>query len=237
MENNLECRVIPAFFIRKFVLIRKFVDNMKFILGQKLGMAQTFDENGNQIPVTLVEAGPCKILQIKTKEPRTIARGELRGRKDGYEAIQIGFQKLKDKKVKKPQKQNPFRYLREFKGDITKYKVGDTINVSIFQEGDIISISGISKGKGFAGVVKRWGFHGRPRTRGTKHEERQPGSVGAATPSRVVKGIKMAGRMGSERITVKNLKIVKVDKENNLLAVKGALPGRKGTLLEIRSKY
>jgi len=195
---------------------------MKFILGQKIGMSQIFDEKGNQIPVTLIEAGPCIVTQIKTKE------------KDGYDAIQIGFRKIeKLKKIKKPMIKKPFKWLREFKKG--EYKIGDKIDVSIFKEGDKVSVSGISKGKGFAGVVKRWGFHGRPKTRGTKHEERQPGSIGAATPSRVVKGIKMAGRLGEERITVKNLKIVKVDPENNLLAIKGAVPGRKGTVLEIRS--
>ena len=198
---------------------------MKFILGQKLGMSQIFNEKGNQIPVTLVEAGPCQILQIKTKE------------KDGYTAIQIGFKKIeKAKKIKKTMKGKEFRYIKEQRTENKEQlKVGDKIDVSIFKEGDKVSVSGESKGKGFAGVVKRWGFHGRPRTRGTKHEERQPGSVGAATPSRVVKGIKMAGRMGSERITVKNLKIIKIDKEDNLLAIKGAIPGRKGTLLEIKS--
>jgi len=197
---------------------------MKFILGLKLGMSEIFDEKGNQIPITLIEAGPCIVTQVKTKE------------KDVYTAIQIGFKKLKEKKIKKSQKQKPFKYLREFRGniDISKYKVGDNVDVSIFKEGNKVSVSGISKGKGFAGVVKRWGFHGRPRTRGTKHEERGPGSIGAATPSRVIKGIKMAGRMGGERVTVKNLKIVKIDKENNLLAVKGAVPGRRGTLMEIR---
>ena len=197
---------------------------MKFILGQKIGMSQIFNEKGNQIPITLIEAGPCIVTQVKTKE------------KDVYTAIQIGFKKLKEKKIKKSQKQKPFKYLREFRGniDISKYKVGDNIDVSIFKEENKVSVSGISKGKGFAGVVKRWGFHGRPRTRGTKHEERGPGSIGAATPSRVIKGIKMAGRMGGERVTVKNLKIVKIDKENNLLAVKGAVPGRRGTLMEIR---
>jgi len=198
---------------------------MKFILGLKLGMSQIFDEKGNQIPVTLVEAGPCIVTQIKTKD------------KDSYEAIQIGFQKIeKAKKIKKTMKGKEFRYLREFrilKPKTLNLKHKDIIDVSIFKEGEKVSVSGISKGKGFAGVVKRWGFHGRPRTRGTKHEERQPGSVGAATPSRVVKGIKMAGRMGSDRTTIKNLKIIKVDKENNIIAVKGAVPGRRGTLLEI----
>ncbi|MFQ6049704.1 MAG: 50S ribosomal protein L3 [Candidatus Paceibacterales bacterium] len=208
---------------------------MKFILGQKVGMSQIFDEEGNQIPVTLIEAGPCEVTQIKTKD------------RDGYESIQIGFKKIeKKKKIKKTMKRKPFRWLREFKngnynakGDIpskARYKPGQKIGVSIFQEGDVVKVSGISKGKGFAGAVKRWGFHGRPKTRGTRHELRTLGSVGATTPSRVIKGKKMPGRMGGERVTVKNLKIVKIDVENNLLAVKGAIPGRKGTLLELRSE-
>jgi len=191
---------------------------MKFILGLKLGMTQVFDEKGNQIPVTLIEAGPCYITQIKTKE------------KDKYGAVQVGFVK-KTRKIKKAEKGKEFKYLREFKDG--EYKMGDKIDASIFQEGNIVKVSGISKGKGFAGVVKRWGFHGRPATHGTKHEERTGGSTGSSAPSRVVKGKKMAGRMGAERVTLKDLKIVKVDKENNLLAVKGAVPGRKGTLLEI----
>jgi large subunit ribosomal protein L3 len=193
---------------------------MKFILGRKLKMTQIFDEKGFLIPVTLVEAGPCVVTQIKTKE------------KDGYEAIQIGY--LTPKKIKKTQMKKPFRYLREFKGDISKFKVGDKIDVSIFKEKDKVSVSGTSKGKGFAGVVKRWGFAGRPKTRGVKHEERTLGSIGASTPPRVIKGKKMPGRMGGERITVKNLEIIKIDPEKNLLAIKGAVPGRKGTLLEIK---
>lgn len=209
---------------------------MKFILGLKLGMSQIFDEKGNVIPITVIEAGPCQITQIKTKKPRSIVEGELPGKKDGYDAIQIGFKELKEKKVKKSQKKKPFRYLREFRKDIdvSKYKVGDEINVSVFQEGDKVKISGISKGKGFAGVVKRWGFKGFPASHGTKHELRTGGAVGSRFPQRVVKGRKMPGRMGYERVTVKNLKIIKVDKENNLLAVKGAVPGARGTLLEIR---
>ena len=195
---------------------------MKFILGKKIEMTQMFDEKGKVIPVTLIEAGPCYVAQIMTKE------------KDKYESIQIGFEKLKDKKIKKPQKKKPYRYLKEFKGDISKHKVGDKIDASVFKEGDKVKISGISKGKGFAGVVKKWGFHGQTATHGTKHEERTIGSIGSAFPQRVIKGRRMPGRMGTERITVKNLKIVKVDVENNLIAVKGAIPGRRGTLLEIR---
>jgi len=192
---------------------------MKFILGLKLGMTQVFDEKGNQIPVTLIEAGPCYITQIKTKE------------KDKYGAVQVGFVK-KTRKIKKAEKGKEFKHLREFEDG--EHKMGDKIDVSIFQEGDKVKISGLSKGKGFAGVVKRWGFHGRPATRGTKHEERTGGSTGSSMPSRVVKGKKMAGRMGFERVSVKNLKIVKIEKEDNLIAVRGAVPGRKGTLLEIR---
>ena len=189
---------------------------MKFILGKKIEMSQMFDKEGNVIPVTLVEAGPCFVTQIKT------------------EAVQIGFEKLKDKKVKKPQKDRPYRYLREFKMQKSKFKIGDKIDASVFKEGDLVKISGISKGKGFAGAVKKWGFHGRSPSHGTKHEERTIGSVGCRFPQRVIKGKKMPGRMGTERVTIKNLKIVQVDSENNLLALKGAAPGRRGTLVEIR---
>jgi len=201
---------------------------MKFILGRKLKMTQIFDEEGNVIPVTLIEAGPCVVTQIKKKE------------KDGYEAIQVGFEKIeKPNKIKKTQAKKPFKVLKEFRGknlDISQFKEGQVIDVSIFKEGEKVTISGKSKGKGFAGVVKRWGFAGRPKTHGTKHEVRAPGSIGSATPPRVVKGRKMAGRLGGERVTVKNLTIVKVDPKNNLLAVKGAVPGIKGSLLEIKTE-
>ena len=175
--------------------------------------------------MTLDLAGHCFVTQIKTKE------------KDGYCALQIGFEKLK--KPKKSKIKKPFRYLREFRvedEELKKFKVGQEINVSIFKEGEKVSVSGISKGKGFQGGVKRWGFSGRGASHGVKHEERTLGSVGASTPSRVLKGKKMPGRMGGERITVKNLEIVKVLPEKNLIAIKGALPGRKGTLLEIKTK-
>jgi large subunit ribosomal protein L3 len=194
---------------------------MKFILGQKLKMSQIFDKQGKVVPVTLITAGPCEVLQIKTKE------------KDGYPAVQIGFKKIeKKKKIKKTMKGKPFRFLREFRDG--EYKVGDKIDVSIFQEGEKVKVSGLTKGKGFQGGVKRWGFSGRDATHGVKHEHRTLGSVGTSFPERVIKGKKMPGRMGQDRITVKNLKIVKVDKENNLLIVKGAIPGPRGTLLEIR---
>lgn len=193
----------------------------KFILGQKLKMSQVFDDKGNVVPVTLIEAGPCKVLEIKTKE------------RDGYNALQVGFKKIeKKKKIKKPMEKKPFRFLREFKNG--EYKVGDKIDVSVFQEGDLVKVSGISKGKGFQGAVKRWGFSGGGASHGVKHEHRTLGSVGTSFPERVIKGRKMPGRMGFERMTVKNLKVVKIDKENNLLVIKGAVPGSRGTLLEIR---
>ena len=211
---------------------------MKFILGQKLEMSQLFNEKGNVVPVTVIEAGPCFVTQIKDKK------------KDGYEAIQVGFKRIeKKKKIKKPQTQKPFRYLREFlvqvpatagghgsrvDGQNSPYKVGNKIDISIFQDGNKIKVSGISKRKGFQGAVKRWGFAGRGASHGVKHEARTLGSVGSSFPERVIKGKKMPGRMGFERITVKNLEIVKIDAKNNLIAVKGAIPGRRGTLLEIR---
>lgn len=192
----------------------------KFLLGKKIEMSQAFDENGNVVPVTLIEAGPCFVTQIKNKE------------RDKYEAVQIGFIK-KTKKIKKSEKGKEFKYLSEFK-DGKDLKPGDEISVSIFQEGEKVKIAGISKGKGFQGAVKRWGFSGRNATHGVKHEHRTLGSVGSSFPERVGKGKKMAGRMGRDRVTVKNLKIVKIDKENNLMALKGAIPGYRGTILEIR---
>ncbi|PIU42850.1 MAG: 50S ribosomal protein L3 [Parcubacteria group bacterium CG07_land_8_20_14_0_80_35_11] len=200
---------------------------MKFILGRKIGMSQIFDEKGKVIPLTWVEAGPCFVTQIKTKE------------KDEYEAMQVGFIKKKTKHIKKTEKEKGFRYLREFQGateENQKLKSGTKIDVTVFSEGDIVKISGLSKGKGFQGVVKRWGFAGLPKTHGTKHMLRMPGSIGQSGPERVFKGKKMAGRMGNKRMTVKNLKVIKIDKEKNLIGIKGAVPGTKGTLLEILSK-
>lgn len=199
---------------------------MKFILGKKIQMSQIFDEKGNVVPLTLISAGPCFVTQIK-------------GQKDKYQAIQIGFEELKKKKITKTKKKKPYKHLKEFKYLETKeekeLKVGDKIDVSIFEKGDKVKISGISKGKGFAGMIKRHGAKRKPASHGTKHEERALGSVGPSFPERVIKGRKMPGRMGFERITVKNLEVVNVDKKNNLLAVKGAVPGRRGTLLEIKT--
>ncbi len=183
-----------------------------------------FDEKGKIIPVTLVEAGPCYILQKKSKE------------KEGYDSLQLGFVKIEKKnKIKKTMKGKEYRYVKETRiGAEDTTKVGDEINVLIFNEGDKINVSGISKGKGFQGGVKKHGFAGRNATHGAKHEERQIGSVGQRFPQHVIKGRKMPGRMGYERITVKNLKIAKIDKDNNMLALKGAIPGHRGTLLEIK---
>jgi len=197
-------------------------------------MSQMFDEKGNVIPVTLIEAGPCYVLQRKSKQ------------KEGYDALQIGFVKIEKKnKIKKSMRGKEYRYIKEFsiingpgpagtpEGCLSK-NVGDEVNVSEFKEGDEVNISGISKGKGFQGGVKKHGFSGRNASHGMKHEARTIGSVGQRFPQHVIKGRKMPGRMGYERVTVKNLKIARIDAENNVLAVKGAVPGHRGTLLEIR---
>ncbi|KKP42105.1 MAG: 50S ribosomal protein L3 [Parcubacteria group bacterium GW2011_GWA2_33_14] len=200
---------------------------MKFIIGKKIEMSQLFDEKGNVVPVTLIEAGPCFVLQKKSVA------------KEGYNALQIGFVKItKKEKIGKSMKGKEYRYIKEFsiiEGDSVK-NVGDQINVSEFQAGDKVTIAGTSKGKGFQGGVKRHGFHGRNATHGAKHEARTIGSIGQRFPQHVIKGRKMPGRMGFERITVKNLKIAKIDAENNMIAVKGAIPGHRGTILEIRGK-
>lgn len=206
---------------------------MAFILGKKLKMSRIW-KNDEVIPITLIQAGPITITQIRTKE------------KDGYEAVQVGFGIKKIKNIKKPQQGQfknlgNFQYVREFRIrqlPITDYqlpKVGDILDASQFQEGDKIKVSGLNKGRGFQGAVKRHGFHGGPKTHGQKDRLRAPGSIGATAPQRVMPGRKMAGRMGQERITTKNLKIVEVDKENNILMIKGAAPGMRGTLLEIRN--
>lgn len=195
---------------------------MKFIIGKKIEMSQLFDEKGNVVPVTLIAAGPCMVLQKKTKG------------KEGYEALQIGFEKIEKKsKIKKPMKGKEYRYVKEGRRS-DGVEVGKEITVSSFQEGDMVSVIGISKGKGFQGAVKRHGFHGRNRTHGMKHDARTLGSIGHRFPQHTIKGQRMHGRMGTDRVTVKNLKIVKIDPENNILAVKGAVPGHRGTLLEIK---
>ncbi len=184
-----------------------------------------FDKDGKSVPVTLLSCGPCYILQKKTKE------------KDKYEALQIGFEKIEKKnKIGKSMKGKEYKYIKEFLISNSQFPKDDEkeISVAIFGEGENVKVTGTSKGKGFQGGVKRHGFSGRNATHGVKHEHRTIGSTGCRFPQHVIKGRKMPGRMGFERVSVKNLKIMKVDKENNLLVVKGAVPGHRGTLLEIR---
>ncbi|MBQ4517007.1 MAG: 50S ribosomal protein L3 [Clostridia bacterium] len=203
----------------------------KAILGKKLGMTQLFGEDGVLIPVTVIEAGPCRVIQKKTAE------------NDGYEAVQIGFEEKKEKHTSKPM-QGHFkkagtgymRYLKEFKLDnAAEMNVGDEIKADIFAEGDAVDVTGISKGKGFAGTIKRWGTHRGPMTHGSGYH-RGPGSMGAcSTPSRVMKGKRLAGHLGVEKVTVQNLAIVKIDAEKNILAIRGAVPGPKGGLVVIKN--
>ena len=197
----------------------------KGIIGKKIGMTQIFDENGKVVPVTVVEAGPCVVSQKKTVE------------NDGYAAVQIGFGDLKAHKVKKPMaghfaKANvaPKRTLREFRfDDIDAYNVGDLVKADVFAAGDKVDVTGTSKGKGYAGVIKRWNFQRLKESHGSGTVARHGGSIGSCSdPSRVYPGKKMAGHLGSERVTVQNLQVVKVDAENNLIAIKGAIPGPNG---------
>ena len=195
---------------------------MKFLIGKKIGMTQMFDSTGKITPVTLVEAGPCTILQKMSKD------------KEGYDALQLGFMKIEKKnKITKSMKGKEYKYIKETRTTDTA-NVGDEVNVSIFAEGDKVTVVGTSKGKGFQGGVKRHGFAGRNATHGAKHESRTIGSIGQRFPQHVIKGRKMPGRMGFDRVTVKNLKVAKIDVENNMLALMGAIPGHKGTLLEIK---
>jgi large subunit ribosomal protein L3 len=185
----------------------------KFILGKKLGMSTIYDEKRGALNVTLVQCDPNIVTQIRTIE------------KDGYESIQVGMTKNKGKKK--------FAKKKEFKGEMKEMKSGETLNISQFEIGDKVKVSGITKAKGFQGVVKRHGFHGSPKSHGHKHDLRAPGSIGATFPEHVIKGKRMAGRMGGERSSVKNLKIVEIDKENNILFLRGAVPGVKGRVVEI----
>tara|TARA_Y100000590_G_scaffold105434_2_gene119951 strand:+ start:3483 stop:4097 length:615 start_codon:yes stop_codon:yes gene_type:complete len=197
------------------------------ILGKKLGMTRIFEENGAVTPVTVVEAGPCTITQIKT---RVI---------DGYDRVQVGFQETK--KLNSPQRGHLrrsgglFRELRELPvSDLEDLEVGQTITADIFTPGEIIKVTGISKGRGFAGGVKRHGFRGGPKTHGQSDRHRAPGSIGAGTyPGKVFKGLKMAGHMGMQQVTVKGLQVVQVDQARNLLLIKGAVPGPQGGVVAI----
>ena len=218
---------------------------MKRMLGKKVGMAQLFDEQGNVVPVTVIEAGPCYVTQIKTQET------------DGYDAIQMGFDLIKENRLKRPQSGHlgllktsdkhpvrrefptevpPLRFLREFRAkEVGEFELGAKITVEQFQEGDRVDVIGKTKGRGFAGVMKRHGFGGGPITHGQSDRQRSPGSIGAtSTPGRVFKGMRMPGRMGNHRVTSQNLEVVRVDAERNLLAVKGSVPGPKGGLVLIK---
>ena len=202
----------------------------KALIGKKIGMTQIFDEKGNVVPVTVVEAGPCTVVMKKTIE------------NDGYEAVQLGFGDVKVQRVNKPMMGHfkkadvaPKKTLKEFKleGDLN---VGDTIKADIFAAGDKVDVAGTSKGKGTAGAIKRWNFSRLKESHGTGPVARHAGSLGACSdPSRVYKGKKLAGHLGCEKVTIQNLDVVKVDAENNLLAIKGAIPGPKGGIVVIRN--
>jgi large subunit ribosomal protein L3 len=199
----------------------------KCLIGKKIGMTQLFDENGKVIPVTVVEAGPCTVVQKKTIE------------NDGYAAVQVGFGDVKVTKVNKPMAGHfkkadvaPKKVLKEFRlADTESVNVGDILKADIFAVGDRVDVVGTSKGKGTAGVIKRWNFSRLKETHGTGPVHRHGGSLGVIDPARIFKGKKMAGHLGAERVTVQNLAIVKIDAENNLIAVKGAIPGAKGGII------
>jgi large subunit ribosomal protein L3 len=214
---------------------RKGVETVSGILGKKIGMTSLFDENGEAVPCTVIEAGPCYVTQVRTKE------------KDGYEAVQLGFDEKKDRLVNKPLKGHfakattkMLRLMREFKGfNGASLKTGDEVKVDMFLPGDIVDVSGKSKGRGFQGVVKRHHFGGvGMTTHGASDRVRAPGSIGGSSyPSRVFKGMRMGGRMGFERVTVKNLKVVKVIPESNILIIRGSVPGAINGYLEIEKTH
>ena len=203
---------------------------MKAIIGKKVGMSQIFDENGHVIPVTVIEAGPCVVVQKKTSE------------KEGYEAVQLGFEDIAERKLTKPEKGHldkagvaPKKYLREFDlENAAELNVGDIVKADTFKEGDFVDVTGTSKGHGYQGVIKRYGQHRLRESHGTGPVARHAGSNGStSTPSRVFPGKRLPGHMGFVRVTVQNLTVVKVDTENNLIAVKGAVPGTKGTIVTL----
>ena len=203
----------------------------KALIGKKIGMTQIFDEKGKVVPVTVVEAGPCVVSQLKTVET------------DGYEAVQIGFGDIKPKHVTKPLQGHfkkadvaPKRILKEFRfDDCSAYELGQIIKADVFETGDKVDVTGKSKGKGYAGVIKRWNFGRLKETHGSGPVARHGGSMGAcSSPSRVWKGKKMAGHLGAEKVTVQNLAVVKIDAEDNLIAIKGAIPGANGGYVVIK---
>lgn len=190
---------------------------MKFMLAKKIGMSQMFDESGNVSPLTLLEAGPVRVLRVKNAE------------KDGYSAAVLGFSEKKG---------GEFRWQREFRAkDASEIPAaGESLGVAMFAKGDTVDVIGTSKGRGFQGVVKRHGFHGHPASHGTKHAHREPGSIGATHPQHIIKGRRMAGHMGNKRVTVRNLTVLDIDPERNLLMVKGAVPGARGSFVIVRGK-
>jgi len=203
---------------------------MPGLLGKKIGMTSVFSADGKNVPCTVIEVGPCVVTQIKTAE------------KDGYEAIQLGFQEKKDKHTTAPMAGHfkkagvaPQRHLAEFKGFDGEYKLGDSITVDLFNENDFVDIQGVSKGKGFQGVVKRHGFGGVGQTTHGQHNRlRAPGSIGACSyPAKVFKGMRMAGQMGNQKVTIQNLQVIKVMPDHNLLLIKGSIPGCKGSIVLI----
>ena len=203
----------------------------KAIIGRKLGMTQLFKEDGKVIPVTVIEAGPCPVVQVKTLD------------RDGYSAVKLGFSEVTEKQISKPENGlfkkigvKPLKVLKEFRLDAVTQEVGAIVTCDVFAEGDRIDVSGISKGHGFTGVIKRWNNHRLKETHGVGPVHREVGSMGAnSSPSRVFKGKKMAGQYGNEKVTVLNLEVVKVDKERNLLLVKGAVPGPVKGIVTIRN--
>lgn len=203
----------------------------KAIIGKKVGMTQIFDEAGKVVPVTVIEAGPCVVVQKKTAD------------KEGYDSVQLGYGEVAAKKLTKPEKGHlekagvgMMKHLHEFRlEDCSSLNVGDVLKADVFKEGERVDVTGISKGKGYAGVIKRWNFRRLKETHGTGPVARHGGSNGAcSTPSRVWKGLKMAGHLGAETVTVQNLTVAKVDAENNLIAVKGAIPGPNGGIVVVR---
>jgi large subunit ribosomal protein L3 len=205
---------------------------VKGILGKKIGMTRIFRENGQSVPVSVLEVGPCYVTQIKTRD------------REGYNAIQIGYQPRKDKQLNRPllghfkaAGRGGFAFLKEIKvDDVNPFELGQEITSDIFNVGDPVNVRGISKGRGFAGVVKRWGFSGGDTSHGCR-SHKVPGSIGAsATPSRVMRGKKLPGRMGNQRVTVKNVRVVDVIKDKDLLLVKGSVPGSRGGFLEVKVK-
>jgi len=210
--------------VSKLTTVRKEKSFMKFILGQKQEMTQIFNEEGRVFPATVLKIEPLTVTDIRTEE------------RDGYNAVQVGTGERKEKNINKAQREiGNYRSIKEFRTEgPSDLKVGDKIEIDSFEVGDTVIVSGTSKGKGFQGVVKRHGFHGGPRSHGQKHSEREGGSIGATGPQRVFKGKKMPGRMGGDRTTIKNLKVLEIDKDNGLMYISGAIPGRRGSLVEVR---